>query len=233
MSYRTLATAQARCFGSAIAGSRLHKSTALGRRGEPGHPVVRARHSTKDGCCTTRRPSTTSTARGAAAPPAPRACAALAVIGKKNRPLAFRVYDASSDAYLRNLILCSLDVVDECAQAQENSRDEFLGVATTVDGRKLYASRTATGVTLCARCWTRRPASRRRTSGPASRTRKAARAKCLTNPFFKLDGGRDHIPVFAARVDEAVRLRLESARRARAALLLQRPTRATNASPGK
>ena len=142
--------------------------------------------------------------------PAQRACAALAVIGKKNRPLAFRVYDINSDAYLRNLVLCSLDVVDECAQAQENSRDEFLGAATTVDGRKLYASRTATGITLCAVLDAGAGVPEAHVRACLADARKAY-AKCLANPFFKLDGGEITSSVFAARVDEAVRLRLESA----------------------
>ena len=154
--------------------------------------------------------------------PSPRACAALAVIGKKNRPLAFRVYDANSDAYLRNLILCSLDVVDECAQAQENSRDEFLGVATTVDGRKLYASRTATGVTLCAVVDAAAGVPEAHVRACLADARKAY-AKCLANPFFKLDGGEITSSVFATRVDEAVRLRLESAA-VRAPPSSQRPT---------
>ena len=162
-----------------------------------------------------------------AAPPAPtpptqRACAALAVIGKKNRPLAFRVYDINSDAYLRNLVLCSLDVVDECAQAQENGRDEFLGAATTVDGRKLYASRTATGITLCAVLDAGAGVPEAHVRACLADARKAY-AKCLANPFFKLDGGEITSSVFAARVDEAVRLRLESAA-VRAPPSSQRPT---------
>ena len=154
--------------------------------------------------------------------PAQRACAALAVIGKKNRPLAFRVYDINSDAYLRNLVLCSLDVVDECAQAQETSRDEFLGAATTVDGRKLYASRTATGITLCAVLDAGAGVPEAHVRACLADARKAY-AKCLANPFFKLDGGEITSSVFAARVDEAVRLRLESAA-VRAAPPSQRPT---------
>ena len=50
-----------------------------------------------------------------------------------------------------------------------------------------------------------------------------AYAKCLANPFFKLDGGEITSPVFATRVDEAVRLRLESAA-VRAPPSSQRPT---------
>ena len=121
--------------------------------------------------------------------PSPRACAALAVIGKKNRPLAFRVYDINSDAYLRNLVLCSLDVVDECAQAQENSRDEFLGAATTVDGRELYASRTATGITLCAVLDAALECPRR-TSGPASRTRERPTPSAWRTPSLNWTGAR-------------------------------------------
>ena len=155
-------------------------------------------------------------------PPTQRACAALAVIGKKNRPLAFRVYDASSDAYLRNLVLCSLDVVDECAQAQENSRDEFLGAATTVDGRKPYASRTATGITLCAVLDAGAGVPEAHVRACLADARKAY-AKCLANPFFKLDGGEITSSVFATRVDEAVRLRLETAAVVRAPPS-QRPT---------
>ena len=50
-----------------------------------------------------------------------------------------------------------------------------------------------------------------------------AYAKCLANPFFRLDGGEITSSVFAARVDEAVRLRLESAA-VRAPPSSQRPT---------
>ena len=170
-----------------------------------------------------RAPPAPPAAPPAPTPPTQRACAALAVIGKKNRPLAFRVYDANSDAYLRNLILCSLDVVDECAQAQENSRDEFLGAATTVDGRKLYASRTATGISLCAVVDAAAGVPEAHVRACLADARKAY-AKCLANPFFKLDGGEITSSVFAARVDEAVRLRLESASVVRAPPSSQRPT---------
>ena len=168
------------------------------------------------------RPPPAPPAAPAQTPRAQRACAALAVIGKKNRPLAFRVYDANSDAYLRNLVLCSLDVVDECAQAQENGRDEFLGAATTVDGRKLHASRTATGITLCAVLDAGAGVPEAHVRACLADARKAY-AKCLANPFFKLDGGEITSSVFAARVDEAVRLRLESAAVVRAPPS-QRPT---------
>ena len=147
------------------------------------------------------------TAQPRAAPPA---CACVAVVGKRNRPLAFRVYDTNGDAYLRNLVLCSLDVVDECAQAQEQSRDEFLGVATTVDGRKLYASRTATGITLCAVLDAAAGVPDANVRACLADVRKAY-AKNLANPFLPLDAGEIASPTFYRRVDESVRARLEGA----------------------
>ena len=68
-------------------------------------------------------------------------------------PLFFRVYEshAGREAYLQNLVVCSLDVVEECvaARASSGGQDMYLGLLAPIDAFRLYGYATSTS----ARVW--------------------------------------------------------------------------------
>ncbi|KAJ1449238.1 Sedlin [Pelagophyceae sp. CCMP2097] len=135
-----------------------------------------------------------------------RVCAAVALIGKDDEPLYFRVYDepvAAKELYFQSLAFVALDNVDDCVARKVDQTDMYLGFLCPVDEFQIYGYMTNTKIKLMVVLDDQNKAQEADLRAFFQRIH-GAYVEHLRNPFAKLDGGRILSKKFGAAVDAHV-----------------------------